>query len=473
MPGSQTPLDPRPGADPATARAGADRAATAQVCDPFQFGARGDGVALDTQALQVAIDSCAAAGGGTVLLARGTFKSGTITLRSHITLHIEAGATLLGSRDDAHYPALHPPTDNTQLAQCRRALVYAENADDVRIEGGGTIDGNADFDPWRGMTRPEGERPMAIFTALSRNVWIEGIRVRNAATWAVVNLEVEHLVIRGIDVDSPLGPTHDGIDVVDGHDVLIEDCTVNAGDDAICLKSGSARGLHDVAVRRCTIVGAGVANGLKLGTATVGPMHDITFDDISISNAQAAAIAVESVDGAAVSNLGFRHITLADVGTPFFMVLGARGKRPIGSIRGVVFDDIGGGAMRRPWGSLLSGAPADAAGRHDLEDIRFRDIDIAFKGAGAMTGRYAYGSGHDDIERFPEYTGGYPDPKFVFATPASKSEVTDYLLPGWAFFVRHARGVVFDNCRVTVDGRDARLAIATRDAVVDGQCTPP
>jgi len=71
---------------------------------------------------------------------------------------------------------------------------------------------------------------MAVFTALSRYVRIENIRVRNAATWAVVNLEVEHLAIRGIDVDSPLGPTHDGIDIVDGHDVLIENRTVNDRD---------------------------------------------------------------------------------------------------------------------------------------------------------------------------------------------------------------------------------------------------
>ena len=225
-------------------------ARVARTCDARAFGAVGDGRAKDTAALQRAIEACATGDGGTVVLARGTFVSGTIVLRSHVTLRIEAGATLLGSRDDADYPTQAPPIRNTELANCRRALVYAEGATAVRIEGGGTIDGNADIDKWRGMARREGERPMAIFTALSSDVSIEGITVRNAATWAVVNLEVTHLVVRGITVDSPLGPTHDGIDVVDGRDVLIEDNTITAGDDGICLKSGSATGLRDVVVRR-------------------------------------------------------------------------------------------------------------------------------------------------------------------------------------------------------------------------------
>ncbi len=450
---------------PAPARA-------ARTCDARAFGAVGDGRAKDTAALQRAIEACATGDGGTVVLARGTFVSGTIVLRSHVTLRIEAGATLLGSRDDADYPTQAPPIRNTELANCRRALVYAEGATAVRIEGGGTIDGNADIDKWRSMARPEGQRPMAIFTALSSDVSIEGITVRNAATWAVVNLEVTHLVVRGITVDSPLGPTHDGIDVVDGRDVLIEDNTITAGDDGICLKSGSATGLRDVVVRRNRILGAGVANGLKLGTATVGPMRDIVFEDIDIRNAQAAAMAVESVDGGEVSNLTFRRITLSDVGTPVFMLLGARGQARVGAIHDVRFETIRGGHLRYPWGALLSGAPADAAGRHDLDAITFKDVAITWTGAAGAAGPHVYGSTAADIARFPAYGGGYPDPKFIFATPTAKSEVVDYALPGWAFFVRNARGVRFEDCRIAVAGADRRDAIASGDAEIRGGCTP-
>ena len=444
--------------------------ASARTCDVFAFGAVGDGQAKDTAALQRAIEACSEGEGGTVVLARGSFLSGTIVLHSHVTLRIEAGATLLGSRDDADYPTLKPLTVNTQLDDCRHALIYAVGATAVRIEGGGTIDGNADIDKWRGMARREGERPMAIFTALSTNVSIEGVTVRDAATWAVVNLEVEHLVIRGITVDSPHGPTHDGIDVVDGHDVLIEDNTINAGDDGICLKSGSTKGLSDVVVRRNHVRGAGVANGLKLGTATVGPMRHLLFEDIAIENAQAAAMAVESVDGGEVSDVTFRRITLSDVGTPVFMLLGARGQAAVGAIHDIRFETIRGSHLRYPWGALLTGAPADAAGRHDLQAITFKDVAITWRGVDGATGPHVFGSSVGEVDRFPVYAGGYPDAKFIFATPTAKAEVVDYALPGWAFFVRNARGVRFDDCRIAVEGAESRAAIVARDADVSGEC---
>lgn len=440
------------------------------VCDPTRFGARADGLAKDTGALQAAIDACAAGGGGTVVLRRGVFLSGTIRLRSHVTLRIEPGATLRGSQDDADYPLLNPPVVNTQLADTRHALVYAEGATGVRIDGGGTIDGNADIDKWRGMSRPEGQRPMAIFTVLSRDVAIEDVTVRDAGVWAVVDMEVEHLVVRGITVDSPHGPTHDGIDVVDGRDVLIEGNTINAGDDGICLKSGSATGLRDVVVRRNHVRGAGVANGLKLGTATVGPMRDILFEDIRIENAQAAAMAVESVDGGEVSNVTFRRITVTDVGTPVFVLLGSRGKAGVGAIHDIRFEAIRAGKLRYPWGALLSGAPADAAGRHDLRAITFDDVDITWRGAGDASGPHVFGSSAADAARFPVYAGGYPDAKFIFATPSDKSEVTAYALPGYAFFVRNARDVRFERCRAAVDGVEHRDAIARQDADVSGSC---
>jgi hypothetical protein len=163
-------------------------------------------------------------------------------------------------------------------------------------------------------------------------------------------------------------------------------------------------------------------------------------------------------------------VTATDVGTPFFMLLGTRGKAQVGAIRDIHFETIRADRLRYPWGALLSGAPTDAAGPHDLEAITFKDVELRYRGVGDAVGEHVFGSAAADVDRFPRYAGGYPDPKFVFATPTAKSEVTDYALPGWAFFVRDARGVSFQDCRLAVDGIEHREAIARKDAVVGGGC---
>jgi polygalacturonase len=254
--------------------------------------------------------------------------------------------------------------------------------------------------------------------------------------------------------------------------VLIQDSTVTSGDDSICLKSGSAKGLHNVSVKNCTIKGSGVANGLKLGTATVGPIENVSFEDIAIASSQAAAIAVESVDGSPISNVAFRRITATNVGTPFFILLGTRRSDGlVGSIRGITFEDISASGLKYPWGSLISGSPADAAGTHPVADISFTNIKLTFRGKGTATGARYYGTA--GVDAFPEYAQGYPDPKFLFATPTDKQEVVDYSLPAWGFFVRHAENVTFTDCaNVTVAGTDDRKWLATKDATVTGSCGP-
>jgi len=199
-------------------------------------------------------------------------------------------------------------------------------------------------------------------------------------------------------------------------------------------------------------------------------MRHIVFEDITIEHAQAAAMAIESVDGGEVSDITFRRITLSDVGTPVFMLLGARGTAAVGAIHDIRFETIRGDHLRYPWGALLTGAPPDAAGRHDLQAVTFKDVAITWKGAGGARGPHVFGSSAGEIDRFPVYAGGYPDPKFIFATPQAKAEVVDYALPGWAFFVRDARGVGFEDCRISVEGNELRDAIATKDAQVDGTC---
>ncbi len=469
-------------AGPADAAGVADGAidAALRVCDVRNYGAKADGVTKDTAAIQAAIDDCANTGGGEVLLQQGVFLSGMIVLRSHITLDVDASATLLGSQDIADYPDVAPPVTNTQLSNCKKALVYAESADDVHIQGTGTIDGNATgVATWNGDQVPEGTRPMVVFTVLSSNVSLQDVTVKNGAVWAVVNMQVQHLTINGITVDNDLGATHDGIDVVDGNDVLIENCTVASGDDSICLKSGSSGGLQNVTVQNCNTTQSGVANGVKLGTASVGPFQDIDVENVTIANAQSAALAVESVDGSAISNVVFRHVKTTNVGTPIFVLLGSRtlDAAQVGSIDGITFDDIQSSSMQYNWGSIVTGSVV-AGQTFGISNLTFSNLQLSYNGAGASPNPPPY-----TVDSFPEYQGQvpgqpagtlydqYPDAKFITGTGGNEN--TSYHGPGYAFFVRHASGVTFTGCTTALTGTDSRPPVATKDVTgLTGSCAP-
>ncbi|HEX8793293.1 MAG TPA: glycosyl hydrolase family 28 protein [Polyangiaceae bacterium] len=453
--------------------------AALRVCDVKHYGAKGDGVTKDTAAIQAAIDDCATSG-GEVLLQNGTFLSGMIVLRSHITLDVDTSATLLGSQDIADYPDRNPSLSNTQLANCKKALVYAESANDVHIEGHGTIDGNAaGVAMWNGDTIHEGMRPMVVFTVLSSNVTIQDVTVKNGAVWAVVNMQVQHLLIDGITVDSNLGPTHDGIDVVDGNDVIVQNCTVASGDDSICLKSGSSGGLQNVTVQNCHTTQSGVANGVKLGTASVGPFRNIDVENVTIENAQSAGLAVESVDGSKISSVAFRHVTTTNVGTPIFVLLGSRNRDPsqVGSIDGVTFDDVQSASMRYNWGSIVTGSIVGGQ-TFGISNLTFSNLKLAYDGAGASPNPAPF-----TVDSFPEYQGQvpgqpagtlynqYPDAKFFTGTGGNEN--TTYHGPGYAFFVRHASGVTFTSCTTPLTGTDSRPSLATKDVTgLTGSCAP-
>jgi polygalacturonase len=434
-------------ADTSSPDAGTADLAPPPVCDPRTFGAKGDGKTKDTQAIQAAIDACAGTG-GTVLLTGGTFLSGMITLKSDLTFHLDASATLLGTQDDADYPSTNPPTNNTQLKNCRKALVYAESAKNVRIDGAGTIDGNGNVPKWIGPSsvHPEATRPMAIYTALCTNVAIDGITVKNAAMWGVVNLEADGLTITNLNVDTPLSGNRDGIDVVDCHHVLISDSTIRSEDDSICIKSGSSVGVDDVTVKNCHVKQSIVANGLKFGTASYGSFTNVTFQDILVENVDKAAMAVESVDGADIANITFRNITVHQAGSPIFILLGDRGTTPIGSphkigtINGVTFQNVTGDNMKYNWASPISGLLTVDGHRYPLQNLTFDHVHITNKGG--------LGSVPADP---PEYMGQYPDPNLWGNMPA------------FGYFIRHADGVTFTSSVTDVSPADARKWLEQRD----------
>jgi polygalacturonase len=402
--------------------------------DVKNYGATGNGTTKDTAAIQAAINACPT--GGYVWLHNGTFLSGTIFLKSNMTLYIDPTATLLGSGTTNDYPILNPPANNSQQHNCDMALVYAQSCANVAVDGGGTINGNGRNNFTSGV---EATRPISIWTALCNHVNIQNIHIVDAAMWTVVNMQSDYLTVSNITInDDGLNGNRDGIDTVDCWHVIIANCTIDSGDDSICLKSGNSRGVNDLLVTNC-IITKSQSNGLKFGTASTGPFTNITFENCTVLNTSHSAMAVESVDGGAISAVTFRRINFASCQNAIFVILGSRSGAAVGSVDGITFRDITGSGMTDTRGCPISGCFTNGVD-YKLKNLLFDNVNISFAG------------GVGSIPSAPaEYAGQYPE------------NTTWGNLPAYGYYVRHANNVTFTNCFTSAVSPDVRPWLATND----------
>ncbi len=263
--------------------------------DVNAFKAVGDGHTLDTGALQSAIDAAAAAGGGTVYVGAGRYVTGTLHLRSHVTLELDAGATLLGSEDPNDYPLLRSKWEGEGVRLNHAALIYGEGLENVTITGRGTIDGRGH--KWWARQRLVAEsgadlaratdtlRPFLFRVIDTKNLLIEGVKFTNSAMWTVTPLACENVTIHNISIyNPPDSPNTDGINPESCRNVRISDCHVDVGDDCITIKSGKeddGRRQHtpceNITITNCTLVhGHG---GVVIGSEMSGNVRNVTISN--------------------------------------------------------------------------------------------------------------------------------------------------------------------------------------------------
>ncbi len=414
-----------------------------QFFDVRDFGAVGDGVTNDQQAIQKAIDAAVEAK-GTVLLTAGKYLTGQLLLGSNMVLQIDSSATLLGIQSDAEaaYPhhLIETQYINRMLQDCQRRLIYGNHVENVTITGGGTIDGQGDYEPWMNVKElgTEKDRPSILAFVDAKNITVENITMIDPACWTQVYIESENITIRGIKVHTGnLTPNRDGIDIVDCHRVLIEDCDIKSEDDGICFKSGSEFGVKDVMVRRCVIdkLNVNAGNCFKLGTDGLGSFMNFDVSELTLKNAfQNSALVVESMDGALIDNLNFNNINISNSGQAIFVLLADRRrtvqgrKTRIGSISNLHFRNIKGSGFTQEYPSIITGIPG-----HHIQNVTFENLDLRLKGGVQEIG-----------QKVKEYDGKYPE--------GSKFGVTN----AHAFFVRHTDQVTFKNCKISTETDDAR-----------------
>ncbi|MBI4580299.1 MAG: glycoside hydrolase [Planctomycetes bacterium] len=430
--------------------------ASRPAADPFysvaRFGAVGDGRTMNTAAIQSAIDAAAAAGGGTAWFPAGTWRSGTLVLKDNVTLHLESGATLLGSTDLADYPRHRPAYRSYTDEYVDMALIYAEGARNVGVVGAGTIDGQGGdpaFKPPRGQNGYL-QRPYLLRFVECRHVRVAGITLRDSPMWVQHYLACDNVTLERVTVLSNCNHNNDMIDIDGCRFVRIIGCTGESGDDAITLKSTGTRACENVTISDCNV--ASNCNAIKFGTESTGGFRNITITNCTVhrpslpgvGRSQLSGISLLTVDGGTIDGVTISNIAVQGTQAPIFLRLGNRARKHtpdapapgVGVLRNVIISNVvATGATHT--GCAIAGLPG-----HPIENVTLRDIRITFAGGGTL----------DHARRdVPEQPGQYPECT-MFGT-----------LPAYGFYVRHVDGLVLDNVQVGWEKPDRRPALVCDD----------
>ncbi len=463
-----TGLLPRIGRTDAGPQPGADIPGMVSVT---AFGAKGDGITLDSPAINKAIAFAAARGGGTVHFPAGTYACYSLRLKSRITLHLDAGATILAAEPAANagYDAAEggPDTGYQDFGHShwQNSLIWADGCRDIAIVGAGLIWGKGlnrghRFDTDGPDVPPPGAGNKAIALKNCVNVLLRDIRILQGGWFAVLATGVDNMTIDNLVVDT----NRDGFDIDCCRNVRIDNCTVNSPwDDGICPKSsvalGYPRATEYLTISNCYLTGnyemGSVIDGtwktmppgfkgfgrIKLGTESNGGFRNITVTNCVFDHC--FGLALETVDGAICEDITISNISMRGLrNSPLFMRLGRRMRGPkgveIGRLRRILVQNIvSHDAVALP--SIIAGIDG-----HPVEDIKISDVYLHQTG-GAGAAMAALQPREDDL--------AYPDP----------SKFGD--LPATGFYIRRARNIEMTNVEVAVEAPDARPAFWLRDVV--------
>lgn len=471
-------------------------AAEASVYNVKAYGAKGDGKAIETSAINKTIDAAAAAGGGTVYFPAGNYLSTSIHLKSNIALYLDQGATIIAA-NTSHEVKYDPPEPNEWdkyqdfgHSHWHNSLIWGENLTNVSILGPGMIWGkglvrsgtqsrtqqqndalnaaraNEPKTPF-GYPNPRdavepgwGNKSIALKNC--RNVNIRDITILHGGHFAILATGVDNLTIDNLKIDT----NRDGIDVDACKNVRISNCTVNSPfDDGICPKSsfalGYARATENVTITNCQVSGYDEGtlldgtfkrefrnpNGtfsptgrIKFGTESNGGFKNITISNCVFDYCR--GLALESVDGALLEDVTIDNITMRDVANcPIFLRLGSRMRGPagpaVGQLRRVIISNVVVYNAEPKYASLISGIPG-----HDIEDVTLSNIRIYYKGGGTK---------EQAALNPPEKENDYPEPTMFGEIPA------------YGFFIRHVRGLEMNGVSVTYQKEDARAPFIIND----------
>ncbi len=423
----------------------------------MDYGAKGDGKVLDSQAIQRAIDACHRNGGGQVLLPDGIYLSATIQIKDHVNLHLAKNAIILGTTDYKSYKNLDPFTDGLGV-DVGRALLVAVDAKDIALTGEGCIDGQGKELKARHVQedkRSEGQRwGLRLFLlrfVRCQNVNLKGVTLRSSAAWTSHYFQCNDLSIDSVTIRS-MGVAHnDGIDIDGCQRVKISHCDIISGDDALCFKTTCSKSsCKDIVVNDMRL--RSNQAGIKFGTESMAAFENISIRNCYIYNTRNGGIKMFSVDGAQLRNIEISDIVMNEVRTPMLFRLGARlsvfrknedQKQSIGCFADVVIRNVmvvaaDSAQQKPPSGILITGIPG-----HKITNLTLENIHNRLLGTGTL---------EDAKTMVPEAIDKYPEVK----TFGPK-------IPAYGVWARHVQGLVLKNVTFDLKNPDQRPMILCED----------
>jgi len=383
-------------------------------------------------------------------LSEGDYVSGTLDLRSHTRLKVDKRARLLGSLNLADYPprVASRPTIMDSNTGVTQSLIFAEGCASICLCGEGIIDGRGTKQNFPG-SESNGKmpnRPFLIRVLDSHGVHVQGLTLRDSASWLQNYLNCEDLLIEQIKVDNQANVNNDGLDIDGCRRVIVRNCQINSEDDAMCFKGASQRPTEQVLIENCRFYST--TNAVKFGTDSEGEFRRVLVRNLEVGGPSSgmralnrrraeSAISWEVVDGGVVEDVVVSHVNIVRADSPLFLRLGDRGRtypgqpHPApGKLHRIVYDQITGhdnGAR----GSYFIGIP-----NKSIEDVVIRDLRLKVGATHAPV---------PDEAAIPELVGDYPDAHMIGA-----------LSPAYGLWARHVQRLALIRVAFVPDASDPR-----------------
>jgi len=443
----------------------ADPLLGARIYNILDYGAKGDGVTLATRALQDAIDACNKDQGGTVLVPAGKFVIGTVELKSNVTLHIAAQGVLLGSADGKQYHAADaiPLTGDSTLNDGNVGLLFAVGAENITIEGQGTIDGQgAQFrSATKGVLPPAGitgsHRPYHLLFYQCKNLTVRDIFLLKSAFHSIRVIQCDFVKMEGLHIHSRVIHNNDGFHFISSRYVHISNCDIQCQDDA-CALFGSCQFI--------TVTNCSFSTRWSVFRFGGGVAENITVSNCLIYETYGCPIKIRCGPGSRFENISFSNIVMKDVTGPISIGVGPQrssaepnGQEP-GILRNISFSDIHATVVKpvqlrdtehfsnyNP-GEIYSCVVLNGMGDNFLEHVTFNNVHIQFPGGGTAE--------HAAVRDVPKIAGEY----FQLG-----------VLPAYGIYARNVKGLTLHNVRLTLADADYRPAVIfdhVADAAVNG-----